>query len=41
MQRHSAVSSVGQRYKHMQFGVRAVDSDGNRSPVTFPQTVTT
>jgi hypothetical protein len=26
---------------NLQFGVRAVDNDGNRSPVAFPQTVTT
>jgi hypothetical protein len=26
---------------NVQFGVRAVDTDGNRSPVAFPQTVTT
>jgi hypothetical protein len=25
----------------VQFGVRAVDTAGNRSPVAFPQTVTT
>jgi hypothetical protein len=24
----------------VQFGVRAVDQDGNRSPVAFPQTTT-
>ena len=26
---------------NVQFGVRAVDQDGNRSPVAFPQVVTT
>jgi hypothetical protein len=25
---------------NVQFGVRAVDQDGNRSPVAFPQVVT-
>jgi len=26
---------------NVQFGVRAVDQDGNRSPVAFPEVVTT
>ena len=26
---------------NVQFGMRAVDQDGNRSPVAFPQAVTT
>ena len=26
---------------NVQFGVRAIDQSGNRSPVAFPQTVTT
>jgi hypothetical protein len=26
---------------NVQFGIRAVDTAGNRSPVAFPQTVTT